>query len=569
MKNWKATGPDGVPSELLTLALDEGGEEMLQYFHKILLAVFAEEKAPQEWVDAIMTMLHKKKDRTNCNNYRGLSLVAHAGKVLLTIIRKRLGDYVEREHILPEEQSGFRNGRSTIDMLSVIRMLQEAGREKDIPIFLCFVDLQKAYDTVDRPMLWKVLARFGVPEKLINVIRAFHDGMRACIRLDGDCSVWFLVSQGLRQGCVISPLLFNIFFAAVLMIAELRLLADDSIKADLVNIKYRMDVDPLHPAASQKRNAKTKTLRRMLWSMLYADDAGIASLTRTSLAKMMTIIVTTCESFGLTVSEKKTETLCMRVRDKAAPKPVMAIEAAGQEYVQVDQFVYLGSCLHEDADITAELKRRRSRTACKMKDYSKQLYDNRHVPLSTKIRMLKAEVMEALLHGAKTWTLHTEHYVMLRQTHHTLLKRCIGFKKKHRTDHTLSYGAALLKTECESVEATIRERRLLHAGNLVRMDDDRLPKILFYGELDAGKKKPGGQAKTWRQCLRNDLNAFEIDVEQWHELAKDATKWFTLVKSSTAAFMLRWHAADKVDTEKRHAKAALQAAADAAAAAAI
>ena len=102
--------------------------------------------------------------------------------------------------------------------------------------------------------------------------------------------------------------------------------------------------------------------------------------------------------------------------------------------------------------------------------------------------MLKAEVMEALLYGAATWTLYVKHYDMLRQTHHAMLKRCIGFKKKHRNDHTLSYGACLLKSGCESVEATIRERHLLLAGKLVRMDDNRLPKILFYGELDAGQK---------------------------------------------------------------------------------
>ena len=82
---------------------------------------------------------------------------------------------------------------------------------------MCFVDLQKAYDSVDRELLWKVLARAGVPSAMIDVIHQFHDGMRTRVRMDdGELSEWFEVTQGLRQGCVLSPSLFNIFFAAVM-----------------------------------------------------------------------------------------------------------------------------------------------------------------------------------------------------------------------------------------------------------------------------------------------------------------------------------------------------------------
>ena len=92
---------------------------------------------------------------------------------------------------------------------------------------MCFVDLTEAYDSIDRTLLWAVLARFGVPPKMLAVIRHFHDGMRARIRTDdGECSDWFGVEQGLRQGCVLAPLLFNIFFAAVLRMAVERFSAD-------------------------------------------------------------------------------------------------------------------------------------------------------------------------------------------------------------------------------------------------------------------------------------------------------------------------------------------------------
>ena len=100
---------------------------------------------PQQWKDAIIMVLHKKKNRTECGNYRGISLVAHAGKILLKIIARRLSEYCEHLRILPEEQSGFRPNRSTIDMMFVIRRLQKLARKKRIPL-LCM--LYRPYQSV-------------------------------------------------------------------------------------------------------------------------------------------------------------------------------------------------------------------------------------------------------------------------------------------------------------------------------------------------------------------------------------------------------------------------------------
>ena len=96
---------------------------------------------PQQWKYAIIIALHKKKDRTECGNYRGISLVAHAGKKLLKIVAHRLSEYCERVRILPEEQSGVRPNRSTTDMMFVNRRLQELARKKRIPLYVCFIDL--------------------------------------------------------------------------------------------------------------------------------------------------------------------------------------------------------------------------------------------------------------------------------------------------------------------------------------------------------------------------------------------------------------------------------------------
>ena len=202
----------------------------------------------------------------------------------LKVVARRLSAYCEAKGLLPEEQCGFRPNRSTTDMMFVVRRLQEIGRKAGVSLFMCFIDPQKAYDTVDRTLLWQVLTRIGVPPQMIAVIQQFHDGMRACVRPDdGVCSDWFEVEQGLRQGCVLSPLLFNIFFAAVLTVVLQRFSEEPAILAELVHLK--------EPPTSMGPEPAMDYVRRAVWGMLYADDACIVSRSPQGLAKMMEVIV--------------------------------------------------------------------------------------------------------------------------------------------------------------------------------------------------------------------------------------------------------------------------------------
>ena len=136
--NGKAVGPDGGPVELFKIAVN-GDLALRQRLLDIVVGIWRGGNVPQQWKDAIIKVLHKKKDRTECGNYRGISLVAHAGKILLKIIARRLSDCCKRLGVLPKEQSGFRPNRSTTDMIFVIRRLQELARKKRIPLYVCFI----------------------------------------------------------------------------------------------------------------------------------------------------------------------------------------------------------------------------------------------------------------------------------------------------------------------------------------------------------------------------------------------------------------------------------------------
>ena len=387
-------------------------------------------------------MLCKKSDQSDCNNFRGISLVSHSGKVLLKIVANHLKDFYEAQQILPEEQGGFRQARFTIDMLLlVVHRLQEMGRRRKIPLYMWFVDLRKAYDSVDREQLWKMLAREGVPFVVIDVVRQFHDGMRARVRMnDGELSEWFEVTQGLRQGCVLSPLLFNIFFATVMEVVLQRFSEYDIILEDLVFLDDGREGGPDETLLNR--------VRRALCGILFADDAGIASRSPAGLARMMTVIMEVLGAFGLTVSEKKTETLLMRAPEKAQqpgeaptpPLPALEIAAAGHKYPQVHQFVYLGGLITEDANITRDINHRTKIAWGCFRKFSPELFDSPSAPLRLKSRMLKAEAIKALLYGCMTWATRNAHYRKLRTMDHKLLLRVIGYRRIHGTYRKMPYA---------------------------------------------------------------------------------------------------------------------------------
>ena len=199
-------------------------------------------------------------------------MVAHAGKILLKIIARRLSEYCERVGILPEKQIDFRPNRFITNAMFVISRLEELARKKRISFYVCFIDLTKACDSVDRTLLWKVLTRFGVPHNMTSVIRQFHDGIRACVRLDDRvCLRWLAVEQGLCQGCVLAPLLFNIF-AAVIDVAYTRFRADKGIMKALVHLRKKTGAGGRGEATTGESVIATP-----LWGMLYADDTGVVS----------------------------------------------------------------------------------------------------------------------------------------------------------------------------------------------------------------------------------------------------------------------------------------------------
>ena len=161
-----------------------------------------------------------------------------------------------------------------------------------------------------------------------------------------------------------------------------------------------------------------------------------------------------CAAFGLTVSEAKTEIMCLRAKGVPESTTTFSVEAAGQLYNQTNEFVYLGENVNHNVDLSIEVYRRIRNAWRSFRKYTLELYDRPNAPLELKIRMLRAEVLETMLYDCVTWSPRACHYDTLRRAHYNFLTRCIGWRKHNRADHPISYLGTLIKTGSESIEVT-------------------------------------------------------------------------------------------------------------------
>ena len=234
-------------------------------------------------------------------------------------------------------------------------------------------------------VVWRETFReISRPQNMISVIRQLYDGMHAC-GFDGRVifSGRFAVEQGLRQGCVLAALLFNIIsFAAVINGAYTPFEADKDIMGALVHLKKKKGAGGRGEATTAGESA----LATLLWGMLYADDAGVVSQ-----SPMMGVIVGVCAAFGLlTVSEAKTEIMCLRTNGMPESIATFSVEATGQVYNQTNEFVYLGGNVNHNAEPTIHWVNRRIRnhnTWRSFRKYTFELYDRPSAPLELKIQI--------------------------------------------------------------------------------------------------------------------------------------------------------------------------------------
>ena len=216
-----------------------------------------------------------------------------------------------------------------------------------MPLYIAFIDLTKAFDTVSRSGLFATLDKIGCPPKLLSLIKSFHTDMTGTVQFNGNLSEPFKVCNGVKQGCVLAPTLFDIFFSILLKHAFGT--ADEG-----VYLRTRSD-GGLFKLSRMK--AETLVRKTTVRDMLFADDAAIATHTEQELQLLMDRLSQACKDFGLIISLPKTNI----VGQHTETKPVIKID--NYELETVNQFTYLGSTITDNLSLENEINKRIGKAA--------------------------------------------------------------------------------------------------------------------------------------------------------------------------------------------------------------
>jgi hypothetical protein len=242
-----------------------------------------------QWRDCIIVPVHKpKKDKKFCESYRPVSLINHMGKIVERMIYHRLLPHVlSIPGCIPDTQCGGMPSLGTVDAIHVTRTVSSSAYDNNTQLFKCYIDLTKAYDLVHQDVLWVILASHGVPPMLLRFIKNLFTGAKAQVKVNGALSNPIDLVSGVKQGSVLSPLLFNIYSGV--MIAAMRR------EYELSDIKCGTRLRTKHV---KYFDPTIDWGEITLHEMLYVDDVVLFAETEEALQRMVSIFEGICGAFG-------------------------------------------------------------------------------------------------------------------------------------------------------------------------------------------------------------------------------------------------------------------------------
>jgi hypothetical protein len=485
LKNRKAPGEDQIHPEFLKCC----NVTTSQMLHTLITQIWNEETCPQDWIDGEIVTLHKKGDKTNCNNYSGITLLSVPGKVLANILLERIRQPVMK--VLRQNQAGFLPGKSCSDQIHNLRCILQQANEFNSPIACCFVDYEKAFDSPHRPTLWRILDLYGIPTKIIGLIKALHHNSQSCVRLATTTTEKFPVTTGVRQGCVLAPFLFVILIDFVLRLST----------NNEEGIQFQSD---------------TK-----LCDLEYADDAVLLETSLANLSSALECLQRYSAVVGLNINKSKTVSLI----NESVIDANAQVMLDGQPIEDVEYFKYLGTFTERDGTMHRELS---TRLALAGAAFSKlgRIWKSTIFGTKTKVRLYNACVLPVLLYGCESWHPTCAQNTRLAGFESKCLRRMLGIRWYDFVPNTTVREL----TGQPYVTNTVKFRRLTWLGHVLRKpagDYTRLS-LNYHPE---GNRRRGRPLQTIRRLYEADLRGAGVEWDEAVEVAGDRAAWRGLVES--------------------------------------
>lgn len=480
-KNDKAPGPDNITNETLKISMPDALPKLTSLLNKILET----EYIPTQWTTSNIVLIHKKGDKDDMNNYRPISLMSNVYKIFAKIILNRITKKLDEQQ--PIEQAGFRSGFSTVDHMHTLKQVIEKCQEYGYPLYLAFIDYNKAFDSLEHHHIWLALKNQGIEAKYIRLIQNVYCNSSAQVKLE-TLGEPFPVRRGVRQGDPLSPKIFT---------------------AVLEEVFKKMDWDEFG------LNIDGSYLNHLR----FADDIVLISHNPETLQFMVQDLAARSEEVGLTMNRSKTKLMTNNV------EVPISVEGIKLDYVK--SYIYLGQLIAMNDQMQQEIERRIANSwkrfwslkdIMKSKDYS----------IAVKRKLFNTCILPILTYGSQTWATTVKTTQKLVSCQRSMERSILGYTRRDKKKAT-----DLRKiTKWEDAKSKIKRLKWTWTGHTIRGTIKWAKLLTEWMPRWNTKRKRGRQLKRWSDEIKRSAGPM------WIRLAKERDRW----KKLEEAFVSEGHA---------------------------
>ncbi|UYV76617.1 hypothetical protein LAZ67_14001479 [Cordylochernes scorpioides] len=464
LRSNKACGPDGIPNEVLKTLPDSYILLLKQLYNSVMTTG----KYPAIWTNSTIHPIFKNGYKNSPSNYRGIALISNVSKLFTSILRSRLEEWVEGRRVIPENQAGFRKERSCIDhIFTLTTLIQLSLRKKRGKLYVFFVDLRKAFDTVPHSLLWKKLYNLGISYQFISTIKSYYEQATIAIRWKGSFTESIKINSGVLQGEPLSPLLFILFIT------------------DLIEIYNNSDL----PSVNLPEFGDIHLL-------LYADDIAIIGESRINLQKKIKILKEYLDESLMTLNESKSKIMVFRNGGKPSNKDRWFWN--DKPIAITSRYTYLGFPLTPTITTTHPANYFKGKALTAINATHPILIKSKAKSINLSIKLFDTIVRAVLMYAAPLWA--TEHKDLLDNIQDIFIRRFLNLPR-----YTPGY-LIRLETGRISLSVTALKLTLKYWLRVLNMSSDRLPHICFNRtrELSNASGTPIGFIKKLTNLLNDN-----------------------------------------------------------------
>ena len=497
--NGKAPGPDAIYNDMLK----QGRQAAVTILHALFTDTWKAGLAPRSLFAGVVVPVRKAKatEGSVLNKYRPIMLTSVIGKVLERIIHARLTAHVTKMQGLDEQQFGFQKQRSTADATFVLAHLIASRRGK--PTYVAFLDISKAYDTVWRDGLWLKLQQLGVSGTMLNVLKSMYSNVTAFVRGAGRQSAEFAIDNGLRQGSVISPLLYNIFING--LVRELKTRSD-------IGVRVGPTIEPC---------------------CLFADDIALLATSPEALQTALGVASEYASKWRFKFGPDKSNVVVFS-RKKADRQSAPATWQMGPVKISTtDKYKYLGTWLSADMRWATEAD---NATAAARKKlgmlWAAGLLD-RSIKMATRKRIMEVMILPRLIYGAEV--------VSFAGNNDRSKKAWASLKRRWAhcarivtgTNWSCNEEDALAELGWRPLEYYRDLAQLRFAAKMMNMQEESIGRRMFATALELAEPN-ASDSFQWAEALVGVTGKYAVDIRNANEL--NPAQWTKYTKEVLASY---------------------------------